>query len=152
MDGFHITKNSYLNKSSLEERGLLREKKSNPTGDDTPITIFTDIDTGHKIWFTDERLKEMENAKLNDTLYPAPKYDPRKTIPTRDGLLAKLIDKNFDGAEIHRFMQRHNLAEAVVLYPSTSEKTLAEQRESMYIKNKKNLDAAHAEIDRTAHK
>jgi hypothetical protein len=62
MDGFHITKNSYLNKSSLEERGLLREKKSNPTGDDIPVTIFEDKDTGHKVWFTDKALEEMNAA------------------------------------------------------------------------------------------
>jgi hypothetical protein len=69
MDGFHITKNSYLNKSSLEERGLLREKKSNPTGDDIPVGrgIVQQMEEHEPKFMT--RLEAKERFNMSRTQY-----------------------------------------------------------------------------------
>jgi len=64
----------------------------------------------------------------------------------RSTLVEKLIDKGYDGADIHYFMVKHDLAEPFML-------TGFPKIDADYIDRKmENLANAHAEIDHTKHK
>ena len=69
----------------------------------------------------------------------------------RASLIERCKEKGFDVCKMHWFMVKHELAEAVILYPSFSESGLQEQKDRLKSEYNLRVEKAHIELDYTRH-